>query len=453
MPTQYVKWDTNYVNQRDSRLKLNIRGKLFLAFAVVGLIVSIVISGGISIATQKRTVEYLNAKRIKLFNQQAEQLGKNYQQFGDWSFIHRYRWHDQQRGRPPIPLIVLNKHHEKIFGRRYVKDNDALIAIKAEGNVVGYLAIPRLKKLSNKLDVSFLHQQYQIIFISSIGAVLIGLFASLIMAAQFSRPISTIRQLLQSLRNGHFSLSTPKKRTDEFQDIYKDCQRLAEQLASSREIQARMLADMAHEIRTPLTSVSGQVEAMKDGIRPCNIQNLNSLEEDLQHINKLIDSLHKLSQADEGTLQYQFNKTNLSDLIINTQNRYLEQAGAKGLRIELATSPDVFISGDRKKLVQLLDNLFSNSIRYTDAPGLIKIELSEKGLLTFSDSSPGPSQQDLAHIFERLYRSDQARSRTDGSGLGLAIVKTIAEGHRADISALKSEFKGLEIQINFEVIV
>jgi len=215
----------------------------------------------------------------------------------------------------------------------------------------------------------------------------------------------------------------------------------------------QLLADVSHELATPLTVLKLQVESLKDDLEEDVQVTYNALDSKLDDIQHLISDIHQLAQSDVGVLDlniecYEFNK-----ILDHWQGEFAEFVTQNKLTFEIENNlPKTFmVSFDREKIKQVVTNLLANSAKYTDKPGKTKLSVSIKEkalLLCLEDSAPSVSDEELIDIFERLYRVESSRSReTGGSGLGLAICKSLIKAHDGTIWADQSQLGGLKISI------
>jgi two-component system sensor histidine kinase BaeS len=207
---------------------------------------------------------------------------------------------------------------------------------------------------------------------------------------------------------------------------------------------------MAHELRTPLAIISGELEAMSDGVRPLDREQLDSVRDEVNQLSALVNDLHSLTLTDSGALAYKMQRVDLGELVQLTVDSFRGQAAGKDLELAYSSPPQgVCLQGDEQRLRQLLRNLLDNSVRYTDAGGKIIVMLEkdrQQARLTISDSTPGASRDECERLFDRLYRLEGSRNRNSGgSGLGLAICRNIVEAHGGQISAQPGPDGGLLI--------
>ena len=219
-----------------------------------------------------------------------------------------------------------------------------------------------------------------------------------------------------------------------------------------KELQRRdSMASASHELRTPIATMMAQIEAMRDGIRPLDQQQMASLSRSVDHLTNLVDDLSVLSLADVRALSLVWQKVNLSEIAGEAVSSAKSKLVKSGLSMELQLEETALVNGDPRRLRQIVDNLIGNCCRYATSGGMVKIAIrihNDEVELCVEDSGPGVSDDQLDHLFERFYRVDKSRSRKKGgSGLGLSLVKVITEAHRGRVTALKSPQGGLSITV------
>ncbi|WP_460311337.1 ATP-binding protein [Aliiglaciecola aliphaticivorans] len=300
-----------------------------------------------------------------------------------------------------------------------------------------------------------LFAQKQLIAFLIIGlacALLAGLL-SLLISRKLLQPIKLIMQGVSQLSSGNYNVNLTSERKDELGELMENVSYLSQTLNKNRSAKNRFFADISHELRTPLTVLTGEIDLLKEGIRPFNLKNLLSLEQETERLNHLIDDLYQLSLSDVGALKYNMVSTNLSETLERSIQSVQQQAELKGLKINSKIPPNLTMKMDSRRIEQLCLNLLMNSIAYTDAPGQIDIVLTVEQdhiSLRINDSKPSVCQSDCDKLFEPLFRVDSSRtSRESGAGLGLTISKNIAEAHLGQIKASPSSLGGLCIEVIF----
>ncbi len=240
------------------------------------------------------------------------------------------------------------------------------------------------------------------------------------------------------MRMGNLNIrSNIKSNTTEIQELSNSINYLAETLQQQEALRKRLTSDMAHEIRTPITTLKTHVEAIIDGIWEPTEERLQVFYEELERLTNLVNNLRNISKLEKA--ETVVNKTNLNitkeiEKVVETFNPLYEKSGFK---IVTKLEKDVYGFIDKDKLKQIMHNLLSNSHKYLNEDGLVKVSLSkgeDKILIKVEDNGEGIPKEDLPHIFERFYRSDVSRNKTTGgTGLGLTITKTLVEAHGGHI--------------------
>lgn len=312
-------------------------------------------------------------------------------------------------------------------------------------------------------EARFLRDQYALIATSGAGLILLALVTALLLARRWTRALSAVQDATQRLARGELTVRLPGGpagvgRSDEIGDVVRNVNRMAEDLQQLEGARRRWLADISHELRTPLTVLRGDIEALRDGVRPLRPEAITVLHEEVLRLNRLVDDLHLLAISDLQALPCQMSDDDAVDLMQHLLGRYESRARAAGLSFNLEwpdDAPALSVQWDAGRIEQLLANLLENSLRYTEAPGEVRLRLErldrpEAGVrLVVEDSAPGVPESQMAHVFEPLYRGDAARSGgSTGSGLGLAICRAIAQAHGGQLLASASPLGGLRMTLD-----
>lgn len=319
--------------------------------------------------------------------------------------------------------------------------------------IIGFISFVKPTVVSRQQDQNFIQHQFKIFSIISLFVLVIATFVATLLARRISRPLTTLAQKAHALASGDYSQKIPVTSRDEIGQLCNSFNQLSEALAANQQSRALWVADISHEMRTPLAVLKVQIEAMQDGIRPVNQENLALLYDKMLGLSNLIDDLFELSLSDVGALTYHKQNISLTPLVKTCIEHFQATAQSAGLTLKdnIDASQDYFVLGDSKRLQQLFSNLLENSIRYTDAGGVIEMGISTSDTqiqITIDDSPPGVATDQQQRIFERLYRLENSRSReTGGAGLGLAICKNIVSAHQGTITAGTSPLGGLQIRI------
>lgn len=318
---------------------------------------------------------------------------------------------------------------------------------------IGYLGAPRPAGPLQPIDAVFQQQQLSALVIAAGLAIVFAALAAAWLASRLRRRLKWLGVATRQLARGDYQTQVPVYGHDDLAALAADVNQLAFSLQAASRQRRDFMSDMAHELRTPLTILQAEIEAMQDGIRPLSAEQIGLLQLQVQQLTQLVEDVNTLAQAEVGSLNYRWQTMNLNEWLQVQWASLQHQADHIGLKaaLKLSTQP-LMVRGDAERLTQLLQNLWSNSLRYTHVPGQIVVKLNEQdghAILSIEDSAPSVESQHLDAIFTRLYRVDSSRNRTQGgSGIGLAVVKRIVEAHQGQVSAKISPLGGLSVQVS-----
>jgi two-component system sensor histidine kinase BaeS len=325
-------------------------------------------------------------------------------------------------------------------------------AISVNNAVVGYLTLTHTTNPDDDIARAFLADQTRNLLI--IIAVCIGLsaLAAALLAAHFRKPIRQLAVAAETLAEGHFDTRLDIARSDELGDLAQSVNQLAAMLEQHERARRQWVADTSHELRTPVTVLRMQIEAVLDGVRKPDTALFTGMQRQIATLGKLINDLYLLAQADVNQLACQFETLDPRELAEAAADAFRERLQAVGLSLVMESStPPLQLASDAARLHQIVGNLLENSLRYTDAGGCVRLSTevrNQEWILHVDDSAPGVPPAALARLGERFYRIEQSRSRAHGgSGLGLALCQRIATalGGRLEFSA--SPLGGLRVSL------
>ena len=301
-------------------------------------------------------------------------------------------------------------------------------------------------------DALFISDMESKLVLVAFFSLLIPLFFALLVAKKLSSPIVTINDFTKEIAKGRYSnLSLEETGIREIDDLLVSVNDLSLQLQHQQKIRNRLSSDIAHEIRTPLTTLKGNIEAMIDGVWEISEERLYRCYEEVSRITRLIGEIDRINELESQESQLQkttFDLTELAQQIVdNFQPMLVEN------KLNCSVSGDrVFISADRDKIHQVLTNLLANAIKFTPSGGRIDLYVSQsKGTTSFRiiDNGQGIPPDEVGQIFERFYMAEPSRnSKLGGQGIGLSIVKGIVNAHQGTISVDSIYGKGTTFTIN-----
>ena len=317
---------------------------------------------------------------------------------------------------------------------------DAVI-LQVDGQTVGYL-LPEGGMPYNRADETYLlNRLTNAALTAGLIAGGVALALALLLAYSLMRPVREMTAAAQRLGQGDLGQRVQVRGNDELAVLGRTFNQMAGSLQQTQESRRAMTADIAHELRTPLAVQRAHLEALQDGIYPLTADNLEPVVEQNLLLTRLVDDLRTLALADAGQLQLECVLTDLALLVVRVIDRFRPQAEARQVALRSQYQVDALppILADPLRLEQILGNLISNALRYTPEGGFIEVQLAGGPAveqISVRDSGPGIPAQAIEQVFERFYRVDRARSRTEGgSGLGLAIARQLAEAHGGSLQA------------------
>ena len=420
--------------------------KLVLAFwlvSLVGITVGTLFAGRVSFREIDNLAE---SQRLELL---VTRLEIYYQTNGSWEGIAptSFRGSEGQAGFPGGSLIltdpqglVLMANEKGIEGQLLSPDQlDHGRKIAVDGQVVGSLVSgPWSPAMRPPPATTIIDRISRDLLVGALAATAVSLLLGILLARALLRPIQALTKATRIVAQGDFETPVPVRSKDEIGALARSFNEMLAQLKRSRDVRRQMTADIAHELRTPLSLILGHTEAISDGVLPPTPESLAIIYEEAQQLTRLVEDLRTLSLSETGELSLAVRTISPAELLGSITAAYSNQAERQGILFEANISTDLpEIGVDADRIRQVFRNLFDNAFHYTPSGGKVILSASQvAGGVEFrvQDTGPGISPEDLPNVFERFYRGDKARSRQDGgSGLGLAIAKTMVELHRGKI--------------------
>lgn len=449
-------WDIAYTKD-----KLKLTAKLILAFLFV-ILFSI---GVIVLVTRTAT----NHEFEKFINNQykaelIEQLTAYYKLHKTWDGIDKEFTRDNHEpfgGEAPSRLFfsIADKNgHIIIAGHDYsgVKsvDTEELVNgshIIVNNEIVGILLIETAPDRS-PMEQEFLRRMNGSIFLSAVGAIIIALILGVILSRTITRPILELTKATHEVAGGNLHQQVPIRSRDEIGELAQSFNKMSGDLSRSFNLRKQMTADIAHELRTPLSLIIGHAEGVHDGVLQPNRENFEIIREEAERLEKLVNDLRTLSLADAGELSTEFQPVDINTFLSDIHSHYISLFNQKRISLDLEPAPVILKANlDPNRFAQVLNNILDNALRYTPEDGKVTLKAGGSGNkieIVIQDSGEGVSPEEAQRLFDRFYRVDESRTRDDGgSGLGLAIARSIVEMHKGRIWAESETGRGLKIVI------
>jgi two-component system sensor histidine kinase BaeS len=419
--------------------------KLTLAFLLVGLIGAMLMAFFVWRNTERRFDQFVVDRDRASF---VTLLVQHYQANGNWNGVEEVFENGRFQAAEPYnhhaALVLVDVNGEVVFSQG---DNQAInqslqrdrgrgVPIIVDGNLVGWLRSVPLSQSPrpDSPEARFLADTTRAILYSAIGATVIALLLGILLARTLTRPIRELTLVTRVLAKGELGQQVSVRTQDELGELAASFNQMSAELARASELRRQMTADIAHELRTPLSLILGYTESLSEGKLPATQETFDIMHDEAQHLSRVIDDLRTLSLADAGELPLARRPVDPRTLLERAMSAHLPEAQQQGISMQIETSSDLpQVEVDPGRMAQVLENLVNNALRYTPEGGRIVLSAEANTStikLHVQDNGVGITPEDLPYVFDRFYRSEKSRPRQGTeSGLGLAIAKSIVEAH------------------------
>jgi two-component system OmpR family sensor kinase/two-component system sensor histidine kinase BaeS len=364
-----------------------------------------------------------------------------------------------QRGQGPPAFILSDASGEIVYNERggasaarqlSLEERQAALPLTFQEQTVGYLLVDTPPGSRAQLvgpARTFLQEANRSLLQAGLLAGGVALLLSLMVARGLTVSLGRLSGAAQKIAAGDLSQRVEPQGADELRNLAMTFNEMAAHLQQAEQLRRNLVADVAHELRTPVSVIQGNLQAILDGVYPLDKAEIATLYDETLTLNRLIHDLRELAQAEAGQLSLNLQPTDLRPLLSNTVDLFAEPAREKQLALRLdlpADLPAVHIDPDRVR--QVLNNLLSNAMRHTPPGGHIAVAAACRETaveISISDTGLGLNPQEMSHVFDRFWRGDKSRTRQQGgSGLGLAIAKQLVEAQGGSIGVESKEEQG-----------
>lgn len=457
-----------------------LRNKVFFTLATLSLILTASFYIYTVNSFRHNFNQYIIEKEIRFASFLINDLETKYEQYKNWGWINN--WQDyldsilnnsplethgnlpKQAAHPPVKFMgaippphvwnkitLLDKNRLSVHGN-LSKLNSIAVMLKNDGEPIGFLIIPKNPSLQDLKDAEFLELQLKKLGVSLAITLFMAFIVSIPLAHLLTHRINTINQFIGQLSKGNFKNKLSIRGKDEISALAEHINNLSSTLDKANEVRRQLVADISHELRTPVAVLKAELESLEDGIRRLDTQAIQRLTIHTKRLEYLISDLYDLSITDLGGMTYKKEVISLTDSVNDAIQSMRMEFEKKQIDLQLiGTTHSIYLLADKRRLLQLLTGLLKNSLDYTNSPGVTYIIVNKsenKVQMTIEDSAPGVTDEQLPKLFDRLYRGDASRSRVvGGAGLGLSICKNIVEAHQGDIQLAHSDFGGLKVTL------
>jgi len=447
--------------------------QLTLAFAVVILVTA----GTVGVLANLRAGEafrlYLSYSPGDLYEPLLEGLSAYYEMHGTWEGVESLLqvmplMREPMMGRrrsftfpeERSPQVVLADHKGRVLYdrlgpdmvRRLTRDEEAAaLDILVDGNVVGRLVIawPMESAILGPLEQRFVARLRQLLAIGAALAGGLGLVLGLALSRSLTAPLQRLASAARALAAGDLAQRVEVTGSADVADVAQAFNEMAEGLEEAERLRHNLIVDVAHELRTPLSVLQGNLQAILDDVYPLDRAEITRLYDETRLLSRLVDDLRELALADAGELRLNLQATDAGRVVQATAESLSPAAQAQGVTLTAEVRGSLpQIQADPDRLAQVLRNLLVNAFRHTPTGGSVTLTASataDEVEFAVSDTGEGIAAEDLPHIFERLWRADRSRTRDErwagGSGLGLSIAKSLveAQGGRIWVESKQSQ--------------
>lgn len=360
----------------------------------------------------------------------------------------------------PDQYALVDLNNVVVLGHGPFHVGDVVDAYKlAEGSplLIDGLRVGTVLEAQPPPDLDPRERQYidattQALLIGAVGAGAMALVVGLLLSRQFLRPLSELTRAITAMHSGDLDQRVEIRTRDELGILARTFNEMSSNLYRANQLRKQMTADIAHDLRTPLTVIGGYIEALRDGTLKPTPARFQAMSEEVNLLKRLVEDLRTLSLADAGELRLMCATLTPRELLERVAESFQPVAASAEVQLQVTVSagvPNIWI--DSERMVQVLGNLVTNALRHTPEGGsviLTAAQQAEKVALTVTDTGSGIAPDDLPRVFDRFYRADPSRtSDSDESGLGLAIARSIVEAHKGTITAESTLGKGTTMTI------
>ncbi len=445
---------------------MKLTQKLSLAFLFASLVAVGLAAIFVWSSTAIQFNDYLINQRQKSF---VDTVSRYYQLNGNWSGVQTALRAEgllppiPQPGDPqpdPQPFALVDKNGVVIIpGGTYEPgqkiQNSVLsrgIRIVDNGLVVGMVLTsgsetPRRSEIDNK----YLSSVNNSLLVAALSGAILAFLLGLFIARNLTQPLRDLISATHAMAQGKLDQRVPVRSGDELGELAQAFNKMSSDVHSANQARRQMTADIAHDLRNPLTVIGGYLEGLRDGILQPTQERFDTMQAEVQHLEHLVNDLRTLSLADAGELTINRAAIHPYELLERLALAYQHQAGQLNIEMKVDYEPDLpEICVDSERMEQVLGNLVSNALRYTPDGGQICVSAGKAWggiVLKVRDNGAGIAPEILPHIFERSYRGDPSRQGNE-SGLGLSIARSIVDLHGGNLSAQSAGLgKGAEFFI------
>jgi signal transduction histidine kinase len=442
--------------------------QLILAFTLVVLVAVGVIAVLIVRTTDTEFRQYITLSGMQASGSGMEQLVSYFDRQGSWEGVESLLGHGvfiswpggismpamSRRPNPPggqLDVTLADADGEIVYdstgkaeGKRLksgARSQALPITQTDDGEVIGYLLLSLPGDLGRlgQLEQQFLDRTRSILVIGAALAVGLALIMGALLSRSLTAPLRRLAMAVRAVAAGDLNQRVQVEGSTEMEEVALAFNEMTAALGASEQQRQNMVADVAHELRTPLSVVQGNLRAILDDVYPLDKAEISRLYDETRLLNRLVDDLRELALADAGQLRLYLRPMDVAQVIQSTAESLTLAAEAQEVSLLTQMATDLPpVQADPDRVAQVLRNLLVNALSHTPSGGSVTVSAApadDAVEIAVADTGEGIAGEDLPHVFERFWRSDPARARTGGSGLGLSVAQSLVEAQGGRIWA------------------
>ena len=450
-----------------ARLTGGFRRRMMLAMAVVALFTSAVFIIVLALVWNTQFNDYTRDSLEEYATSTAQALGREYDTRGYWSTAAVYNAIGSTATIEDMGMQVRNANDVVVYDNTWVgADADGIGEISLAPDASSMVSCPVLNAAGETVgtvnawvygsdvflttrDQDFRRSSFIAIGISGLAAVAFALLLGFVFSRAISQPVRTISTAAQRIKEGDLSARSGVKGGDDVGQLGETFDEMAESIEKDKELERRLTSDVAHELRTPLMSITATVEAMQDGVYPCDQEHLALVDSEARRLSRLVDSMLRLSRLESGSVRLNIESIDVIDFVRGIYMSHEALLADTGLDLVFENNTGVDelpCEFDRDTVTQAVTNIISNAMRYTPVPGSVTVGVSQRdgcARISVKDTGIGIAQEDIQRVFSRFWRAEESRNRVAGGlGVGMAVTKEILDRHHGTIEVESEPGKG-----------
>lgn len=475
-----ASWNTP---RSDTRSGMSYATRMAASFALTSIMTVLVLVGVVAVAWSGAFTDYTRANMTDIAEATAARLAGAYESSGKWTSSLLSDIADSSIVSDDIGLQVVDASGTIVYDDSWpaapvvgtkgssprethsltsTAPTDASASVTRDitlsnGTVVGQvrLWVFGSDALLGKADTAFRDRTFNAMFVASIASVIISVIIGIFVSRMLTNPLRRITGTAKQIRDGDLSARTGLRGDDEIDRLGETFDEMATSLEKDLKHERRITSDVAHELRTPLMAMLATVEAMQDGVLPCDDEHLETVASETRRLSRLVQQMLDLSRMENRTTPLNLEPVDLVPFVQRIVDGQQQLFVKRDLRLRFSDDTQgrsAVIEADADMITQAVVNIMSNAMRYTPEGGwvVVSVKADRRNVqIIVSDTGIGIAKEDLSRIFGRFWRADASRAREAGGlGVGLSVTKQIVERHHGYISVESELGKGTTFTIH-----